>query len=162
MMNPGRPLLAAFCLALAGLPSCAAYRLQGTVLPDQTADITTVDENDTRLYSGGLAGAAIELTVDPASMHPRPLSPAVTDANGQFSVPIDELGAGLLEYELAILCRHKGFRPLYQVVQVPGRRQRLLIRMTPGPDHGGGPSPDVLKETLEWKKQLMGPEPGGQ
>ena len=145
------------CLSTVG---CGAYRLRGTILDGQLSAVLLVDHDDPRLKQVGLGGAVIELTLDPNSMHPRPLGAAMTGRDGEFDIPIDQAGAGVLEYQLGIMCRLDGYRTIWQIIQLPSSKRQLLIIMTPGPHGAPGPSrvppnQDILKDTLQMQDRWL-------
>ena len=134
-------------LAVAALAGCESYRLRGAVVAGEAPGVLVVKPSDVRLREVGLPGATIELVLDPASMSPKPAGAALSDARGRFDVPIKEMGAGLLEYELSILCRLKDHGPVYQTIALPGSDRRLLIVLAPGRD-APRPNEDLISETL--------------
>jgi len=113
-----------------------------------------VDHDDPRLNELGLEGAVIELTLDPASLRPRPLGAGQTDDMGRFDIPIDQAGVGVLDYQLGILCRLDGHRPVWQVVPIPPAKRRLLIMMVRGPDRRSRTG-DGLNEMLKMQQRHL-------
>ena len=145
----GRVLGRFASVALITLPmvGCQSYRLRGLVTEGPTPAVLQVKANDGRLDRTGLAEAVIELVLDPASLSPKPVGATMSDANGQFEIPIGALGAGLLEYDLYILCRLKDHEPVYQTIPLPAANRRLVIVMAPGKDALGAKK-DLIGETL--------------
>ncbi len=133
---------------------CGEYRLRGLVVEGDTAAVLVVDDDDPRLAQHGLSGAVIELTVEPNSLRPKSLGAAMTDDHGQFDMAIDQPGAGLLEYDIGILCRLDGYRSHYETLLLPGSNRRLLIIVHEGRGVNRAKG-DLLQETLDLKDQLM-------
>ena len=145
---PGLLLAAAWSLG------CSPYQIEGLVVPGGRSEVLVLDEHDQRLTAEGIAGATVALTVDPSSIDPRPIAQVVTDGEGRFVIPIDEFGAGLLEYQVAVCCRVRGYERAYQVLQMPSRRRRLLIVMAAGRDRHGQRM-DILRETQDLADDLL-------
>jgi hypothetical protein len=144
-------------LALAGAPAglalllvgCAGYRLQGRVVPGPEPAVFVLKAGDRQLDQPGLAGAMVEATLDPSSLSPKRVGTAITDSDGDFELPVDAVGAGVLEYELGLLARNQDSTTLWQTLDLPPGSRRLLIVLRPGPPGKAGPPPDILEETLE-------------
>ena len=142
---------AAMVLAVSG--GCG-YRLSGTVIEGPTPGLLVVNDDDPRLDEPGMGGAIITLTLDPQRLDARHLGSFVTDRYGRFDVPINETGAGFLEYDLDVLCRLAGYQAVQQRVRLPGSGKRLLIIMAPGRDTFRT-DPDILDQTLRLGEQLQ-------
>ena len=140
-------------LCIFALSGCAGYRLQGVVVEGQTPAILLVDKNDSRLKQEGLSGAVVQVTIDPHEMNPKTLAPTPSDERGRFETPVGEVGAGMLEYQAAIVCRLAGYQASAQEMPLPPSDKRLLIIMAPGADTYH-PAPDIWNETMEMKRQL--------
>lgn len=125
------------------------YTLQGVVQEGASPGVEVVDQSDPRLADKGygLPEAVVEISVDPEAAWPKRLAPVKTDGQGRFSVPIDVFGVGWMEYKLGVLVHHPHYRPQWMVIPVPAGKQRVLVRMTPGPDVGR-PGADVVEQTL--------------
>ena len=133
---------------------CQPYQLTGVVLAGAEAKVLAVSADDTRLKTFGLDGATVDVTVDPASMQPHMIGVFSTDRDGRFEIPVDALGAGFLEYELAVCCRAEGYQTVYQTIQMPSRRKKLLIVMVAGRDTYE-PKKDILEETQKLADELL-------
>ncbi len=114
------------------LPACAARTLRGTVTAGQVPAVLVLNPDEPRLDRPGLAGAVIELALDPSSMSPRPLGTFTADGQGRFAAALDHPGIGVLDFELGILCRAGGHRSVYQTMALPRSDRRLLVVMSPG------------------------------
>lgn len=142
-----RTTLAGLAATLALATVGCNYILEGKVVQGGQGMMVVADSDNPNLEQRGLSDVAIELTLDPGSISPRSLGTQLTDASGQFRFPIDATGAGLLEYELGVLCRRKDFKTLYQAMSIPPKNRRLLIVMTPG-SGAAAVEEDVISETL--------------
>ncbi len=135
---------------------CSSYRLRGIVVSGARPEVRVVSADDPVLQSFGVAGATLELTTEPLSMNP--VQVAATSANGQgaFDIPVDLGGAGVLDYEVGVLCRAPGYGSVWQTLRLPPGNRRLLIVMAPGGE-SSGPDNEALRESLEFHRQMQGP-----
>lgn len=150
------PVLQALVLILlvAGLTACnGGYRMEGKVVAGLSSAVVVVGKNDSRLQQPGLEGATISVMLDPESMDPKNVGADVTDMQGNFGLPINEPGAGFLEYEAALSVQSKGHKDLWWKLPLPGSDKRLLIIMEPG-SGGYRPPPDIIDETIEAGERL--------
>lgn len=111
--------------------SGCGFRLRGLVIEGATPGVFVVDKTDSRLVELGLATAVINLTIDPGHMNAKHLGSYQSDLDGRFDVPIDELGAGFLEYDIGLVCRLAGYHAIQHRVRMPGSSKRLLIILIP-------------------------------
>ncbi len=154
MSSRGRPMRfagVALLVCVMAVGGCG-YQLRGTVIEATTSAVLVVDQDDPRVNDPRLPGAVVSLTLDPGHLNAKNLGAHATDVNGRFDVPIGE-GAGLLEYQLELLCRLSGYQAVQQRMALPGGTKQLLILMVPGRDTYR-PKPDILDETLRLEKQL--------
>jgi hypothetical protein len=120
----------AACLAAGG---CAgSHRVQGRVIEGPRSMVLVVDQNDPRLNQPGIPGVAIDLMIDPQSLNRKPGGSEVSMADGSFAVPVQEFGAGVLEYQLGVVAVRNGFAPTETTAAMPAFHQRLLILMVKG------------------------------
>ncbi len=124
-----------------------AYVLEGRVIQGGHGAVVVTEPDNPNFEQRGLGDVTIELTLDPGSISPRSLGTQLTDGEGRFRFPIDAAGAGVLEYELGVLCRSKGYQTLYQTLPMPPKSRRLLIVMAPG-SVPPSEAEDVIGETL--------------
>ena len=143
-------LLAALLLTITG---CGGYQLSGVVLHSKTAGIFIVDANDSRLNNIGVGNVVINVTIDPTSLGLKKLPKVLSDEQGRFSIPVDEVGAGVLEYEARVLARRNGYRYVEDLISLPSKKKRLLILMEPGRDTYKAPD-DPIGETLRSQGQF--------
>lgn len=149
LMRPTWALTSALLLLTALLQTgCETYRLQGRIVPGQQATIEVLDKDDPRLQSAGLELAQIEVVLDPQTLNRQRLANQPTDAQGGFSIPVKEFGAGALEYQVLIIGRAPGYRSVWETIQLPSANKRLLITMPPGKD-AIRPPEDLIGNTLK-------------
>ena len=144
----------ATCVLLALVAGCSPYQIQGKVIEGAEGLVTVVSPQDRRLNSIGVDGAKVELTLDPTSISPKLLGNISTGHTGRFTLPVGELGAGMLNYELGVLSTGRGFKSVYQQIPLPGQGKQLLIVLEAGRDRNP-PKQDFLKETQQIGEQLL-------
>ncbi|MBI1370635.1 MAG: hypothetical protein GC162_18510 [Planctomycetes bacterium] len=137
-----------FISALAALSAgCSSgYTLRGKVVTGPEALVSIVPADDPRLAGPGVESATIELTLDPRSLGRRVLSTNAAYGDGQFQIPVQEFGAGVLDYELGVLVRANGYAPTAGIFRLGSQDLRLLIVMTKGQDRdprGEDPFKDI-------------------
>lgn len=133
------------CAAALLLGGCGGYTLRGKVIDGPASQILVVDKDDPRLGYIGIGGATVQVTVDPESLGRTrlPGHPAADD--GSFDIPIDQPGAGLLEYDVGVVVRHEGHDSAVKTLRLPGGNKRLLVFLARGPD-SYRPTDDPLRE----------------
>ena len=150
------PLIGAAQLLLVST-GCSEYRLRGLVVAGDVQRVLVVDKHDPRLDQEGLPDAVLDLTLDPSSMRPKRLGSGMTDARGKFDIPIDAAGAGFLDYELSLLCSVEGYGSVYQIIQRPSGRRRLIVMLVKG-GRSIEPTDDALTESMKIHQRVFGPE----
>lgn len=114
--------------------SCGPHTVRGRVVRGEASFITVVDKDDHRLKEQGIGGVLLKAELDPGRLEHKTVAQEMTDESGDFGLPIDEFGAGLLEFDLAVLARKRGFSPAEGVFKLPSGSRRLLIFLAPGRD----------------------------
>lgn len=119
------------------LAGCGSYAIQGRVVRGSFASIQLVDKDDPRLTednpTGG--GAVVQGVLEPnIPSETQSLGQVVTDGQGRFSLPVDALGSGFLEYEAMLIARREGHQGVMNTIDLPRRGQRVLIVMPLGRD----------------------------
>lgn len=139
------------------LTGCSGYQLRGKVVDGPTSMVMVVDEHDPRLNQAGLEGASVEVTVDPRSLGRKRLPAVTSEGDGSFAVPIGEVGAGFLQYDVRVLARLAGRQSAEDEMALPGGDKRLLIILAPGQDtyQPTGGADDFLNETLEMSRPYL-------
>jgi len=132
-MNERRLALVVVWLAVAAAATgCAPYTLRGKVVEGEVSFIAVVDADDPRLDGPGLSGAMLTLQTDPQRLNRKTVGSAVSDADGGFSIPVNEVGAGVLIYDMGLEARKKGYSPAEQFFRLPPAGKRVLVLLAPG------------------------------
>lgn len=136
MMNRNTRLIVGM-LALPFLAACGPYKMHGRVVEGDVSYIAVVDEADPRLNGVGLEGVLLRAQLDPGTLSTKTVSQETSDAAGNFSLPVDEWGAGMLDMESAVLARRRGFKSAEGTFKLPSSGRRVLIVLAPGQDPPG-------------------------
>lgn len=144
MKNPGRQTACGFALLMLTLMlvGCESYALRGRVIPGTHSQVLVVDSDDPRLAGDGTTpgtrpgvnGATVSFMLDPEKAGHKYLGSTSSDVDGTFSFPVDEIGAGFLEYGLQVTARANNCAPAVDVMRMPPSGKRLLILLAPGHD----------------------------
>jgi len=131
------PRVLALVLTTSLLVGCSGYAIEGRVVRGSVANIELVDKNDRRLTednpTGG--GAEVQGILEPDTPSERQsLGRVVTDGQGYFSMPVDALGSGFLEYEAMLIARREGHQGAMRTIPLPRMGQRVLITLPLGRD----------------------------
>jgi hypothetical protein len=162
MPHPRSAAAAALLLLLASLGGCASYQLKGTVVEGSGPGIFIVDPGDPRLKNTGVADAQVQAILDADKLRTRMLPAAMSDDYGRFAIPVDEPGAGLLEYTVALYCEADGFGTppgAGQAIALPPPGKQVLIVLSAGRRTGPRPpakptNDDLINEAEKFKKQF--------
>ncbi|MEM1424000.1 MAG: hypothetical protein AAGH64_08345 [Planctomycetota bacterium] len=147
------PALALFALACVALSACT-HQVRGVVRLGENSYVLVVDKDDPRLDQGdAIVGASVTATVDPASLDSNRLSPVASDATGAFSIPVEDFGAGWLEYGFGVVARKPKHAPAEGFFPLPGSGERLLVVLARGNDRrsAGGTAYD---DGYSWQRDL--------
>lgn len=136
------------------LPACGPHKMYGRVVVGDSSYVTVVDKDDHRLHEdNGVSGVLLKLQLDPGRINRRTMAEETSDEEGEFALPVDEFGAGLLEQECGVLARRRGFKSAEGVFMLPGDGKRILIVLTPGRDAPGAfeEEPTVQEQVERFK-----------
>jgi hypothetical protein len=147
----------ALCCALLAVlaTGCSTYRLQGKVVKGDTSAVRVVDANDPGLDRPPLGGVELTVTLDPRQLDHKRVGSGMSGGRGQFSMPIDALGAGFLEHQVQVAAVKEEFETATRIMPLPARDKRLLIVMTAGKSKPPPKKGAVLDETLEMSEPYM-------
>ncbi|TVQ59984.1 MAG: hypothetical protein EA379_09320 [Phycisphaerales bacterium] len=146
MSRSQRFVVFAVVLAASLLGGCSTYKLQGRIVDGQVSYISVVDASDPRLVGGyGLEGATLELWTDPDRINRKRVAQGVSDGDGYFELPVDEIGAGLLEYDVGLNVRRHGYAGTQQTFRLPPQRRRVLVVLR----RGDGPRDTEVEDLME-------------
>ncbi len=133
-------------LAAALLPACGAHKMEGYVIRGPASQVIVTDRSDARIKQQPLAGASVQVTIDPQSLGRRTLPIVQSGPDGSFAVPIDEVGAGLLDYPVLIVVRKTNHDTAATEIYLPSGFKCILAVLKPGKD-GYRPLDDPLRES---------------
>lgn len=131
----------------AWLAGCAPYTLRGKVIEGDVSFIAVIDASDPRLDGPGLSGAMLRLETDPERLNRKVVGTAVSGPDGSFAIPVEEVGAGLLMYDMGLRAERQGYAPAEQFFRLPGSDRRVLVILQPG-GGGAGPADDNAEDLL--------------
>lgn len=140
--------LAALLLMAGG---CSTYAVRGKVIEGAAPAVVVVDQDDPRLERPGVTGAIVLLTLEPDRLNAREVGADVSDVEGDYTIPVDEFGAGTLLYDTRVTARLQGYKPTVGDFSLPSRGKRVLVILAPGADEGrpaAREEEDLLDETL--------------
>ena len=137
MLNITAQRAIALLLVTVMFAGCGSYAIQGRVVRGSSASIQLVDKDDRRMTednrTGG--GAVVQGILEPDTpTEMQPLGQVVTDGQGNFSIPVDALGSGFLEYEAMIIARREGHRGAMATIDLPRGSERVLVTLPLGAD----------------------------
>ncbi|MEM1097777.1 MAG: hypothetical protein AAGH92_03200 [Planctomycetota bacterium] len=129
---------------------CSPYALRGRVIEGHRASVEVVSRDDPRLtmQEPGLADATVRVTLDPAKLNARQIGSGLSDATGNFAIPVDVAGAGVLLHDVEVAAERQKFFDASGRFVLPGNNQRVLITMTTGSQKRVDDRP-LLERTLE-------------
>lgn len=125
------------------LGACAPYTLKGRVVRGEASYIAVVDDGDPRLDAEGIPGVQLKLTLDPGKLKRKTAAQEVSGASGELSLPVEEAGAGLLEFDAGLIARKRGYAPAEGFFRLPGGGKRILVVLTPGRDDESASGPET-------------------
>jgi hypothetical protein len=125
-------------LLVPALGACSPYTLTGRVIEGEASYALLVKPDDPRLQLPGITGASLKLTLDPGKLNRDVVTQQVSDGDGEFALPVDRVGAGLIKMYMGILSRKAGYASSEAFFELPNSgSSRLLIIMAPGSDPPG-------------------------
>lgn len=144
------------CMASVVLLGCGQYQMRGVVVEGAVSMIRVVDEDDPRLQEGyGLPLATVESTLDADRLSRKQLPREYSDVDGTFGVPVNETGAGYLDYYVRVIVSKAGYDTAIEDLRVPGPKQRLLVTLMRGKDRYKPDPPSIMDETLKMGEPYM-------
>lgn len=131
-------LFALVLVAVAVLPGCGSYTLEGRAVLGSYSGVELVDPDDPRLRDEGVPGVSVEAIRDPDSLGRKTVGRANSNGSGGIRLSIGEFGAGFLEetWELRVLRGGSEYAvDRFELPFDPGSR-RLLVTIRPGDGQG--------------------------
>ncbi len=146
-------LVGLLCLLFAG---CTQYQMQGVVVEGMVSSIRVLDKDDPRLLEGyPLPMAMVESTLDADRLNRKTLPRAISDVDGSFVVPVDETGAGYLDYYIRIVVRKAGYDTAITDMRIPGPDKLIFVTLARGEDKYKPEPEDLLEETMKMGEPYM-------
>ena len=138
----------------AGLSGCSSYVLHGKVIAGPIGHMAFVGADDNRLGEAGMGGVRVTLRRDPGRLSTHLVASATTDLDGNFSLVVDELGAGWMEEAWLVVARKPGFQNAtwQQRLTMKHPEMHLLVTMTPGYSE-----PDRHEDLMDQYEQFRRP-----
>jgi hypothetical protein len=132
------------------LASCSSNVLRGRVIEGHRASVEVVSPDDARLtrQEPGLADAAVVVTLDPEQLNQRQIGRGVSDGTGNFAIPVDVAGAGVLLHDVRVSAQRNKFLDASGDFVLPGKNRRVLITLPAGQERRVDERP-LLERTLE-------------
>ena len=128
-----RIIIGALALGAAGgVAGCGGYVMQGRVVRGDLSYVQVVDADDPRLKGPGLGNVSLRLMMEPNSAGRKVAGETVSGGAGEFSIPVDKIGAGYFEYDVALGARRRGYETAEGYFRLPKSGKRILVTLTPG------------------------------
>ena len=139
--RPTYSTLAALTVATLTFAGCGTYTLDGRVIRGEASYAEIVATDSERLQQKGMPGVRVGAHLNPGGLNREFLGSTTTGPNGEFSLPIDRVGAGFLEYDVSVVAYKDGYLGAEQFFVLPPDEKRVLIILAPGDD----PAPPSFK-----------------
>lgn len=148
------------CLSMPLAVGCRSYEVRGRVVGGSSSGtVVVVDENDPRLQSRGVGNARISIVRDPGRLNARQVATGVSEADGDFVIPLSEFGAGWFheEWRIEAVRSRRGLAEGVVRLPRPGAGQVLLVELGAsdfseigGLGSRGGVGEDLAAEVERW------------
>ena len=148
-------ILCSVVFLAAMVSGCTTYKLRGKVVDGDVSSILVVDPDDPRLKQPGIAGVGIQLMLDPQKLSRKQAGQTTSFAYGTFSLPVEQTGAGFLEYQAMVTARMARMSPAVRIMPLPPEDKRLLIMLAPGEDRVNRYQYDIIEETRQLGDEFM-------
>ncbi len=124
--------LPALCVLAALAAGCSPYSLRGRVIEGDVSFVAIVDAADPRLSSPGVASATLELVSNPERLNRKTIASGISGPSGEIDVRVDELGAGVMTYDVSLTTRRDGFAAATGIFRLPPDSKRVLVMLKRG------------------------------
>lgn len=128
-------LLGAAALFSPLMSGCSSYQLRGKVIRGDISHIAIVSADDARFEGPGVSGVEVRLQTDPTRLNRKTVGTDVSGPDGSFSISVDEVGAGVLIYDVGLTARGRGYIGAEQFFRLPPSDKRILIMLERGADN---------------------------
>ena len=138
----------------AGLSGCNSYVLHGKVIAGPISRMAFVGADDNRLGEVGMSGVQVTLRRDPGRLSTYLAASPITDLDGNFSLAVNEFGAGWMEEAWLLVARKPGFENATWQHRLTMKHPEmpLLVTMTPGYSE-----PDRHEDLMDQYEQFRRP-----
>ena len=138
----------------AGLSGCSSYVLHGKVIAGPISHMAFVSADDNRLGEVGMGGVQVTLRRDPGRLSTQLVASAITDVDGNFSLVVDELGAGWMEEAWLLVARKPGLQNATWQQQLTMKHPKMQLLVTMMPGHS---EPDRHEDLMDQYEQFRRP-----
>jgi len=122
----------ALALALCFGTGCSSYSLKGKVIEGDISYVAIVGQDDPRLQQEGIGSVSLRLETDPDKISRETAGEGLSQADGSFSVPFNQMGGGVLLYDVGLSARKPGYETVEHAFRLPPKNRRILVIMRPG------------------------------
>jgi len=102
-----------------------AYMLRGKVVRGGHGGVLFVPADDEQFSREGVANATISVHRDAGRLNQELVATGRSDLLGRFTIAIDEIGAGWMEYQWLIEVFKPGYEGVAAVVELPSRNDKM-------------------------------------
>lgn len=155
-----RVLRSAGLLAMLAALGCGGYEVRGRVVSGAFGGgVSLVNEGDQRLLAEGVGNARITIIRDPGRLNARQVASGVSEADGDFTIPMSEFGAGWLDEQWRVQAIRSRLGLAEGLVRMPrpGSGEVLLIELRDADpaeivdlERRGGGREDLYREAERW------------
>lgn len=152
-MSTGVLRTALLLLLACGFFGCGPYTMKGRVVRMGYPAVLVVPADDPRLKEGQpIPGASVAIIQDPNTLARREQGSTTSGQDGEFSLRVNAMGAGITDEEWLISSGRRGFGRTESTIRLPfsANDSRLLIYLAPGVDDGGsqGTTSDAIEQEV--------------
>ncbi|HMN96611.1 MAG TPA: hypothetical protein PKC43_01745 [Phycisphaerales bacterium] len=142
------PLLLLLLALLPFVAACGSYTIQGRVVRTGYSGVVVTEASDARLSGTGIAGVSISIVRDPGRLNTEQVGSTVTDADGNFTLVVSALGAGITDEEWLLRAGRRGVSPVESMIRLPASpgQRRILVMTSMG---AGDPSSYQAPEPVQ-------------
>jgi len=135
-----------------GLTGCG-HSIMGKVIKGDANKVELVYQSDPRLRTTGINNVEVTLRRDPNSANKQLAGRKRTEATGDFSMRIDNFGAGWMNEQWLLQTYITGFRSTNELIKLPpnDRRWRLLITVAPGTAEHVDDMDQIMREVEQFQ-----------
>ena len=155
MTNINRSIVSMACLALACvyLTGCNAYMLPGKVVSGPQSSVQLVYAGDERLKEKGIGSVDVRITRDPTTLNRHLVGRTSSNAEGEFTIMMDEFGTGWMQEQWQVQAIAAGFQNADELLELPSKNSkwRLLVTLAPGASAPVPSQEDLMREFEQFK-----------